>query len=229
MYKFTYCSGDVHSSHPTLPAGQSFGFCHRVFWRPLLVHVLRATEDMRRFLNITPTVRLHLASRSAKAPPPKKHGTVRDPLQVITNVSATTSGTTPSTTETDDLTARADDDVLVPDPKKPGLSPSVSDSDIKIPYFPRPFFRIRKIQEGSHGKTEAVRDINGGREGRDRVLCVKIFDQTVNSRAFEQELIAYMALSRATTRCGYNWLPFVMRLEASLEEPDRTFFVMVSF
>ena len=199
-----------------------------VFWRSLLPHVLRATQSMRRFLHITPTVRVHLTSRSTKAPLPKKHGTVRDPLQSITNVSAATLTTTPSTAETHGVNTRAGD-VSVSDPTKPELSPSLSDFDFEIPYFPRPFFRICKIQEGSHGKTEAVRDINGGREGRDRVLCVKIFHRTAKSKAFEQELAAYMALSRATTRCGYNWLPFVMRLEASLEEPDRTFFVMVSF
>jgi len=132
--------------------------------------------------------------------------------------------TTSSATETDGLTTRASD-TLVSDPEK---SPSLSDFDFEIPYLPRPFIRICRIQEGSHGKTEAVRDINGGREGRDRVLCVKIFDRTVKSKAFDQELAAYMALSRAATRCGSNWLPFVMRLEASLEEPERTFFVMVS-
>jgi hypothetical protein len=42
-----------------------------------------------------------------------------------------------------------------------------------------------------------------------------------------QELLAYKAISATVT--GQKWLPFVMRLDASLEDAYCLYFAMVSF
>lgn len=94
---------------------------------------------------------------------------------------------------------------------------------------PGPFLRIRFIQSGGNGTVVAVRDMKGGREVRGRPLCAKIFTKAQDQGPLVQELSAYKALSARTEETEEKqWPPYVIRLEASLEEANRTFFFMVS-
>jgi serine/threonine protein kinase len=98
---------------------------------------------------------------------------------------------------------------------------------------PGPFRRIRHLQKGCISEAVAVRDINGRREHRGRVLCLKIFSkkEAVEKRSRHvilEELLAYKAISAVTSLRGEKWLPFVMRLDASLEDASSLYFAMVS-
>lgn len=73
-----------------------------------------------------------------------------------------------------------------------------------------------------------MRDMRGGRELGGRAMCLKIFDKDRDMKPLQQELLAYKALSKYAEANANKWAPYVMRLEASLEEPYDGFLAMVS-
>ena len=178
---------------------------------------------MHNVIRLSPTVTLRLAPRSLAAPlplPQKPHIKLkpksRQALTGITNVSIA------RTTELDDSDAAT-----------PVVTPShtMSRHRSRNVRVPGPFIRIRHVQNGCFSAATAVRDINGGRELRGRVLCLKIFPKkkVIRNKARHvvlRELLAYKAMSAVT---GDKWLPFVMRLDASLEDAYNLYFAMVRF
>jgi hypothetical protein len=96
---------------------------------------------------------------------------------------------------------------------------------------PGPFLFLNKVQSGSYGDAIAVRELDNewlqGAPGR--VLCMKVFSKATSVRrglipGIVQELLAYRTMARATETEG---AAFVMDLEASLQDENRLFFVMV--
>jgi hypothetical protein len=172
---------------------------------------------MQNVIRISPKVTLRLtpcagtASPSSQKPRSKLKPKSRQALTGITNL------VVPRATDKDDASNN-----IVSSSKTP---PRRASYDVRIP---GPFLRIRHVQRGCFSEAIAVRDMNGGRESRGRVLCLKRFVKTevAENRAHHiilQELQAYKAMSLA----GQKWLPFVMRLDASLEDAYCLYFVMV--
>ena len=176
---------------------------------------------MQKVIRLSPTVTLRLTPCATASPatPKKLCATLklkpsRQALTSITNLSI------PHAVETDDAPT-----VVT---SSSSISPPLTSCDVRIP---GPFTYVRHVQRGSFSTAVAVRDTNGGREVRGRVLCMKIFvkEEAIERRArhvIVQELLAYQAISIVT---GQKWLPFVMRLDASLEDAYCLYFAMVSF
>jgi hypothetical protein len=172
---------------------------------------------MQNVIRISPKVTLRLtpcavtASPSSQKPRSKLKPKSRQALIGITNL------VVPRAADKDD----ASNNIISSSKTPPRRAPY----DVRIP---GPFLRIRHVQRGCFSEAIAVRDMNGGRELRGRVLCLKRFVKTevAENRAHHiilQELQAYKAMSLA----GQKWLPFVMRLDASLEDAYCLYFVMV--
>ncbi|KAF8062321.1 kinase-like domain-containing protein [Lyophyllum atratum] len=92
------------------------------------------------------------------------------------------------------------------------------------PSVPGPFLQICTIRQEVFSTVVAVRDMNGGRDlRRGRPMCLKIMRREEEREMLARELAAYVALSKAARG---DWVPYVMRLEASLEEAYHVYFVM---
>ncbi|KAG6835369.1 hypothetical protein H0H93_002113 [Arthromyces matolae] len=88
---------------------------------------------------------------------------------------------------------------------------------------PGPFILLNTIRHDNVSRVVAVRDTDNGNAPTDgRPMCLKIVPKMKEHIIF-QELEAYKALFRDT---GDHWAPFVMRLEASLEDHDHIFFAL---
>jgi hypothetical protein len=169
---------------------------------------------MQNVIRISPTVTLRLTPRAvtgSQKPRSKLKPKSRQVLTGITNL------VVPRASENDDTSNN-----IVSSSKTPTRRASC---DVRVP---GPFLRIRHVQKGCLSEVIAVRDMNGGRKLRGRVLCLKRFVKTevAENRAHRiilQELQAYKAMGLA----GKKWLPFVMRLDASLEDAFCLYFAMV--
>ncbi|KAJ6481730.1 kinase-like domain-containing protein [Mycena sanguinolenta] len=98
---------------------------------------------------------------------------------------------------------------------------------------PGPFLFLYKVQSGSYGEAIAVSELDSewlqGAAGR--VLCMKVFNKATSLLrglipGIVQEVLAYRTMARANSRTETVGAAFVMRLEASLQDENRLFFVM---
>ncbi|KAF9463274.1 kinase-like domain-containing protein [Collybia nuda] len=119
-------------------------------------------------------------------------------------------------------------------PLTPGpTSPAPSHSPREIKRLPRrcppgPFYRLGPAGEGTFSKIIAVRDLRSKGGAGGRVLCLKVFEKEKlrnegAERVVVQELRAFQTLTAAAHD---KWLPFVMRMEASMEDTERIIFAM---
>ncbi|KAF7366523.1 Protein kinase domain-containing protein [Mycena sanguinolenta] len=98
---------------------------------------------------------------------------------------------------------------------------------------PGPFLFLNRVQSGSYGEAIAVCELDNkwlqGAPGR--VLCMKVFNKATSLLrglipGIVQEVLAYRTMARANSRTEMEGAAFVMRLEASLQDENRLFFVM---
>ncbi|KAG6879588.1 hypothetical protein C0992_001035 [Termitomyces sp. T32_za158] len=88
---------------------------------------------------------------------------------------------------------------------------------------PGPFISIHEIRHDTTVRVVAVRDMDNGRALlRGRPMCIKIVPKSMDD-IIARELKAYKALHRSSID---SWVPYVMRLEASLKEHNHLFFIM---
>ena len=177
---------------------------------------------MQNVIRLSPTVTLRLTPRATASPSAPKKLRVklkpksRQALTGITNLSVSRAVETADTPSVRVVSSSSSSNIS---PRR---------VDLRVP---GPFTRIRQVQRGCFSAAVAVRDTNGGLELQGRVLCLKIFakKEAIERRARHviiQELLAYKAISATVT--GQKWLPFVMRLDASLEDTYCLYFAMVS-
>ncbi|KAG6842090.1 hypothetical protein C0991_002744 [Blastosporella zonata] len=104
------------------------------------------------------------------------------------------------------------------------------DDDDELDY-PGPFYLLHEIRHDNAARIVAVRDMDNGREFlRGRPMCLKLMPRCEKLQ-IRSEVTAFRALAVAKwDKGGENedpvWAPFVMRVEAILEEVDRVVFVM---
>ncbi|KAF7319399.1 Protein kinase domain-containing protein [Mycena chlorophos] len=102
-------------------------------------------------------------------------------------------------------------------------SPRPAPSGLEIP---GPFAFLRKIQSGTFGDAIAVRE-----PGYGRVLCMKVLNKRSAVRRGElpgivQEVIAYRSIARNNSKEAVEGGPFVMQLEASLQDEANLYLIM---
>lgn len=121
----------------------------------------------------------------------------------------------------------------LPSSDRPSPSPQQSSRPIKrLPRLcpPGPFYHLGRVGKGTFGDAIAVRDLRFLGGSRGRVLCLKVFEKAKIKQArsewvIVQELHAFQTL---TASAGDRWFPFVMRMEASMEDTKSIIFAMVS-
>lgn len=120
-----------------------------------------------------------------------------------------------------------------PNPHRPLPSPQQPSRPIKrLPrlFPPGPFYRLGRVGKGTFGDAIAVRDLRFLGGSRGRALCLKVFGKAKMKEAHAewvivQELHAFQTL---TASARDKWFPFVMRMEASMEDTENIIFAMVS-
>jgi hypothetical protein len=182
---------------------------------------------MHNVIRLSPTVTLRLSPRPDGALRLKlRPKTSRPALGGITNV--VDSPPRGSDTDADKLSAES----RAPPKPSPAHSSQFSRVVKAMPRRlspPGPFKELGRVGKGTFGDAVAVHDMRGLRGAQGRPLCLKIFQKKKIIKAEKeyvivQELLAYQALSACATD---KWLPFVMRLEASMEDAHRVVFAMV--
>ncbi|KAG6916638.1 hypothetical protein DXG01_006058 [Tephrocybe rancida] len=151
----------------------------------------------------------------ASLQPPSRQSTPASARTPSTPTSTPTS--TPSTSDSESTSDESDSF---------SLSSSSSDDEDDEAFIsgPGPFL-IRTLRDDTSARVVAVRDMDNGRALlKGRPMCMKIIKRS-EDQAITRELKAYKALARERERTQ-GWAPYVMRLEAALEEVERLFFVM---